>query len=345
LNTDILLGPEEALDVVASPSSASIAEEAAILYASGQVEAAEHALRASLADAGRNDRLPWWMLFDLYQARGREQDFESVAIDYASRFETSPPPYLPPAPPSASPAASQAFVGATPTASLSGRLDEGVETPLAHVLASASSPVVRVEFQAITAATPEGSALLLDALQRLRRAGREIVLAGADQLLAVLRPMLVIGERTAGQAPWLLLLELLLLANREKDFEETAMDFCVTFEVSPPSFEAPARAAVNVAASTARAGDRFLLPGIVEGDGGALLAALQEHAGRHQDLVLDCSRLARIDYGAASFLIARLRQLAEAGHAVELRDLNHLVAALLRLLGVGADVRLHTHKY
>ena len=31
--------------------------------------------------------------------------------------------------------------------------------------------------------------------------------------------------------------------NREKDFEETAMDYCVTFEVSPPSFEAPARTA------------------------------------------------------------------------------------------------------
>ena len=345
LDTDVLLGPEDVPDAAAPASSASIVEEAAILYASGQLDAAEQALRASLAEAGPGERLPWWMLFDLYQVQGREQDFESVAIDYASHFETSPPPYLPPHHLSQQPAAGQAFAGATPTASLSGRLDEGIAAPLAHVLAPSSSPVVRVEFHAITAATPEGSALLLDALQRLRRAGREIVLAGADQLLAVLRPMLAIGERTAGQAPWLLLLELLLLANREKDFEETAMDFCVTFEVSPPSFEAPAHAAVNVAASPARAGDRFLLPGVVEGDSNALLAAIGEHAGRHQDLVLDCSRLARIDYGSASVLITRLRQLADEGHGVELRDLNHLVAALLRLLGVATDVRLYTHKY
>jgi hypothetical protein len=28
-----------------------------------------------------------------------------------------------------------------------------------------------------------------------------------------------------------------------------------------------------------------------------------------------------------------------------LRDLNHIVAALLRLLGIGDRVRLYTHKY
>jgi anti-anti-sigma regulatory factor len=67
-------------------------------------------------------------------------------------------------------------------------------------------------------------------------------------------------------------------------------------------------------------------------------------------LVLDCSRLARIDYAAAMALGALLRQLAgecrrrrgdAAKRSIELRDLNHLVAALLRLLGVG-DTRVCT---
>jgi hypothetical protein len=166
--------------------------------------------------------------------------------------------------------------------------------------------------------------------------------------------MLAIGERGSGEAPWLLLLELLLLLNREKDFEETAMDYCVTFEVSPPSFEAPARAAVSVSAtagSDAAAGDRFLLPGLVEGGSAALLEAIEAYASQHVSLVLDCSRLARLDYAAATALDARLRQLAaDAGgtgarRSIELRDLNHLVAALLRLLGVGDYARLYAHKY
>jgi ABC-type transporter Mla MlaB component len=357
LNTADLLVEEGMPDTAIAPSSAPAVEEAAILYANGQIEAAEAALRECLDGACRSERQPWWMLFDLYQATGREAAFESIAIDYASHFETSPPAYAPLYAPAAQ-AAGQPYSGVTPTASLSGQLDATAGAQLARVLAS-SGAIVRLEFGTIAAATPEGCAVLLEALQTLRRDGRELVVAGADHLLAVLRPMLAIGERGAGEAPWLLLLELLLLMNREKDFEETAMDYCVTFEVSPPSFEAPARAALSVGASSggsAAAGDRFLLPGLVEGESAALLKAIEAYAGQHASLVLDCSRLARIDYAAAMALGASLRQLASAGskdgsdggdnkRSIELRDLNHLVAALLRLLGAGEHARLYAHKY
>jgi ABC-type transporter Mla MlaB component len=359
LNTVDLLVEEGLPDAAVAPSSAPAVEEAAILYANGQLDAAEYTLRACLEGACRSERQPWWMLFDLYQASGREAEFESIAIDYASHFETSPPAYLPahlPArlpgsAPLAAQSSGQPFAGVTPTATLSGQLDATVGAHLARVLAPASGPLVRLEFSTIASATPEGCAILLEALQTLRREGRELMVAGADHLVAVLRPMLAIGERGAGEAPWLLLLELLLLMNREKDFEETAMDYCVTFEVSPPSFEAPARAAVRVSVSTsaAAAGDRFLLPGLVEGDSAALLAAIGAYAGQHTSLVLDCSRLARIDYTAANALGAQLRLLASdpggAPRSIELRDLNHLVAALLRLLGVGEHARLYAHKY
>jgi ABC-type transporter Mla MlaB component len=104
----------------------------------------------------------------------------------------------------------------------------------------------------------------------------------------------------------------------------------------------------------AAAGDRFLLPGLVEGAGTALLDAIDAYAAQHAALVLDCSRLARIDYAAAMALGSKLRQLAgtagaeaakETQRSIELRDLNHLVAALLRLLGVGEHARLYAHKY
>jgi ABC-type transporter Mla MlaB component len=364
LNTADLLvedGLDGLPDAAVAPSSAPAVEEAAILYANGQLEAAEGALRSCLDGASRSERQPWWMLFDLYQASGREAEFESIAIDYASHFETSPPAYspayLPPhltphlthQAPLAAQAAGQPFAGVTPTATLSGPLDATAGAHLARVLAPSAGPLVRLEFGTIASATPEGCAVLLGALQTLRREGRELMVAGADQLVAVLRPMLAIGDRSAGEAPWLLLLELLLLMNREKDFEETAMDYCVTFEVSPPSFEAPARAAVSVSTSAASGGDRFLLPGLVEGDSAALLAAIDAYAGQHASLVLDCSRLARIDYTAANALGAQLRLLAGNGgggrRSIELRDLNHLVAALLRLLGVGEHARLYAHKY
>jgi ABC-type transporter Mla MlaB component len=105
---------------------------------------------------------------------------------------------------------------------------------------------------------------------------------------------------------------------------------------------------VGATAGDAAAGDRFLLPGLVEGNSTALLDAIDAYAFQHAVLVLDCSRLARIDYAAAMALGSRLRQLAggdDEQRSIELRDLNHLVAALLRLLGVGEHARLYAHKY
>ena len=322
-------------------ASAPAVDESAILYANGQLDAAEQLLRASLPTLGRAERLPWWMLFDLYQADGREEAFESVAIDYASHFETSPPAWkpLPAAPDAARPGPG---VGVAAVEAFGPAIDAGVAERLKRVL-DAQAPVVRLDFGRVTAIDADGAARLLVALQNLRSAGRELVLAGADTLLDTLRPMLAIGQRGASPAPWLLLLELLLLTNREKQFEEAAMDYCVTYEVSPPSFEAPLR--VSTAAPAPGHGDRFMLPPVVSGPDGALLAAIDAYAQERETLVLDCSRLARIDYAAAGSLLARLDAHGAAGRTVELRELNHLVATLLRLLGAGDGAQLYPHRY
>jgi hypothetical protein len=330
----------------AAPASAPVVEESAILYANGQAGLAERMLLDSLADLGRSERQPWWMLFDLYQAQGRERDFENIAIDYASHFETSPPAYTSRLPQDSQTAA---CAGVAPSVRLSGALDGGAAPRLQAVLATPGAPV-RLDFTAVSSASVDGCAALLSALQALRASGREAVLAGADGLIAVLRPMLAIGERAGGAAPWLLLLELLQRLDREKDFEETAMDYCVTFEVSPPSFEA---AALQSAAAMPRAGaagtpeQRFLLPAVVDGDIAPLLAALDAYAAADpfQPVVLDCTCLARIGFGAAATLHGALSRLAADARQVELRELNHLVAALLRLLNYPDCARLYAHRY
>ena len=333
-------------DAAAAPASAPVVEESAILYANGQAALAEQMLRAALPELGRSERQPWWMLFDLVQAAGRERDFDSIAIDYASHFETSPPAYVNRLPASTP---QGAVAGIAPAARFTGILDLDVAARMQALQSSGGGPV-RLDFSGIASATTAGCAALLAALQALRAARREIVLAGADALLAVLRPMLAIGERSSGKAPWLLLLELLQLLHREKDFEETAMDYCVTFEVSPPSFEAlpqPSQASAAADAGTLMPEQRFMLPAVVEGDLKALSAAIAAYAAMDpaSPVVLDCTRLVRIDFGAAGQLHACLGRLAVDGRRIELRDLNHLVAALLRLLNYGDCARLYAHKY
>ena len=342
LATTELLADDDLPDAPAYPQTPPVIEEIAILYANAQLAVAEQMLIDNLPGLGREDRSVWWMLFDLYQASGRQDDFDNIAIDYASSFETSPPswaPLLPPGTPE------HGYAGVTPTETFAGLLDASCATQTARLLDVAEQqPVLRLEFARISAVTPEGCALLLAALSRLRQRERELIVAGAADLAELLRANIEIGQRDASEAPWLLLLEVLQLMNREKDFEETAMDYCVTYEVSPPSFVAPSKVATAPNAPATAASERFLLPPVVEGDTGALFAAIDAYVAGASVVLLDCSRLARLDYAAASALLNRLRPVADEKR-IELRDVNHLVAALLKLLGFTDIARLFPHKY
>ncbi|SFL74054.1 hypothetical protein SAMN02982985_01304 [Rugamonas rubra] len=329
----------------APPHSAPVVEESAILYANGQAELAEQMLQASLAaqagaEPGQRDRTVWWLLFDLYQLGGRQERFDDLSIDYASVFETSPPAWR-----AAAPAA--AWAGVAPGAVLAGPLDQRLAPQLERLaaLAKGGGPL-RLELGGLEAATAAGCALLLPALRALQAGGRELVVTGAAELAGRLRAPLRVGQRDDGAAPWLLLLELLQLLGREKDFEECAMDYCVTFEVSPPSYAAAPKVATAAPQPSAAAAERFVLPALVGGaDAAALLAAVRGYAEGRGGLVFDCSRLARIEFGAAHQLVAALQALAAAGKKLELRDLNHPVAALLRLLGCADIAKIYPHRY
>jgi ABC-type transporter Mla MlaB component len=347
LATTELLADDYVSDVPMQVTTAPVIEEIAIMYANNEIEVAEHLLLESLADVGQTDRTVWWMLFDLYQASGRRDDFDNVAIDYASRFETSPPSWTS-LPPLDAVNTSTSRSGVTPTEAFTGTLDASIEPQFQRLLALVGkSPMFRLEFGRVKAVTPEGCTLVLSGMKGLRAGGGELIVAGAAELSDLIRANIAIGDRDASEAPWLLLLSLLQLMNKEKDFEETAMDYCVTYEVSPPSFEAPTNIAAAAAASlrAPSTSDRFMLPPLIDGFSSSLFDSIETYAQDVDPVVLDCSRLGRVDYSAASTLLTRLRPLHTADKHIEFRDMNHLVAALFKLLGYPSISRLFPHKY
>ena len=343
LDTTLLLSDDDVPQAAVEAETAPVVEEIAILYANGQLDAAQQLLGASVADTGHGDRTVWWMLFDLYQVNGQQDQFDNLSIDYASTFETSPPPWNAPAKLAA---ASPGWAGVTPTEAFIGTLDAHIAPQLDRLRQlAADNPVLRLEFTRVTAIEPAGCELMLQTLRQLQAQQRELILVGASELAQQIRDNIAVGRREDTEAPWLLLLELLQLLNREKSFEQIAMDFCVTFEVSPPSFTAPHKVATATAQHISTSPDRFMLPPIIEGQLGPLLPAIQDYAEQYQTLVFDCSRLTRLDYAAANQLLGSLQAWVKAGKKIEFRDVNHLVTALLRLLGFADIARIYSHKY
>jgi hypothetical protein len=60
---------------------------------------------------------------------------------------------------------------------------------------------------------------------------------GDAQLQKVLQNATPSGSRDTAQNWWLLRMEALRVTNRPDDFELAALDFCVTYEVSPPAWD------------------------------------------------------------------------------------------------------------
>ena len=342
--TQLLLSETYAGTAALSVSEAvPVIEEAAILYANGQTGVAEQMLQQAIEENQLGDAAMtvWNMLFDLYLVTGRRQEFEQLSIGFANKFETSPPAWINVA--EQRQGAGQA-AGAAPVVHFSGKLDGGIVKQLERVQSlAANHRALRLEFARITEVNPVGCGILLNVLTRLQKSGNDLILVGSHELANKIRAIIQVGRRAETEAPWLLLLEILRLLNLEKDFEETSIDYCVTFEVSPPAFVAPQNKVTTATEETVEPkaqGEQFMMPTVIEGKTAPLIAAIHSYAESHKPAVIDCSRLIRVDFGAAGYLLTGLAPLAASGAQIELHNVNHLVAALFRVIGLNDLVRI-----
>lgn len=335
-STDVLLGADlrgPGLEVNAS-QAAPVLEEAAILFANEQDAVAEQMLRMAIADNADGGTDAWLMLFDLYQATARQTEFEHLSLDYARCFETSPPAWRK--------TQATATGGRTlPSVAFAGKLDAGIIKLVERVQKIADEhQALRLEFGRVTEVAPVGCGLLLRLLKKLQH--HDVSVTGANELAARIRAIIELGRRDETEAPWLLLLEVLRLQNREHEFEETSIDYCITFEVSPPPFVPPVHrsGAQQEEPENAANGSAFLMPAVVDHRTDQLLAAINSHASLHDPLVLDCSRLDRVDFSAAGQLMMGLAPLARNGRTIEMQDVSRLVSALFSMIGLSDIARI-----
>lgn len=354
LSTEFLLGDaNNTISIeVADSETAQAIEEAAILFANDQMDMVEQVLHTAIAEdkLGENAQTAWWMLFDFLQITGKRTEFESLSIEYAGKFETSPPSWQNMAQADTTGAytgTSSTRATAVPAVAFSGKLDGSIIKLLERVqkLAEANR-ALRLEFARVAEVDPVGCGLLLRILKKLQASEHDLVLVGAPDLIEKIRAILQVGRRDETEAPWLLLLEILRLLNRESEFEEASIDYCVTFEVSPPAFVAPRNnVSTDEESSSAKSEtDSFVLPVIVDGRSAQVLPAIENFVASHDPAIIDCARLNRLDFTSAGQLLSMFAPLHASGKTIEMQNVNHLVASLLRVIGLADVARILPRK-
>ncbi len=325
-------------------------EEAAIRFANGDDTGCEAALLA-LVEA----QMPvpvalraWAALFDMYRATGQQVRFDAMAIEFSLRHQRQAPAwYVIGVPETAIP------VPATPGAVLGwaspALLDAAQVTDLAVQLAGFDGAAAQLDWSALDAVQPAALAPLADSLAQLAGRALRVSAPGAARLEQLLRHHTVSGQRTQAAAWWRLRLAWLRLTQRPEEFDLVALDYCITYEVSPPPWEeARCTWVAEDAAGTAagrplpvRPAPRSGVPpaavhlsGVVVGDAMAALASGGGQPSTGQPLVVDCAQLVRIDFAAAGSVLNWAAAQQAGGQRLEFRDMHRLVAVFFHVIGL-----------
>lgn len=308
-------------------------EQAVVLFANSQDAAARALLETFIrAYPGSEGRRFWQLLFDLLQVTNDRAAFETLGVEFAETCETSPPTWR-----EQQPAAVCAKSGGR-LLTLQGILTEDGQSPLAEIARVVNEKqAAAVDCAKLVGCDDEVAGQLAELLTRARKLGIALTLSNPEAFLARLNDRLTVGE--AAHAPaWQLLLELLQRHGTQEQFEERAVDYAVTFELSPPSWEAlhPATSVVPPSAPR-RADDAFYLAGELKSSRFEELVAVIEG----QELpVLDFSGVPRMDFFSAGQLVNRLAPYKAAGREIIIRSPNHLVAELMAVVGLNKQARI-----
>lgn len=329
-------------------------EEAAIAFANGDAIGAEAALLALLAQRAAQPELQlpvWQALFDLYRAAGMAERFEVLAIDFAARFGRSAPLWFALSAQSGwvAPRAAAAATGTRAWRwSAPAQLTRQSVAALQRAKAAAAAPWTLV-WTALERIDADALAPFERLINEWAQTPGQIVFLDAEVLARRLQALTVSGEREAPEDGWRLRMAALRLMDQPDNFELVALDYCVTYEVSPPSWTQPRSSYLNALEELPDATAPVVelpvgggLVGCIESDATPWLLALESQALPDRPLVVDCSELIRLDFAAAGSVLNWSARMQAQGVDLHFERLHQLMAAFFGMIGISDHAQLHT---
>ena len=349
-------------------------EEAAILFANGDDAGAEAGLFEILRPGAShtNHVYTWLTLFDLYRATGEQAKFESAALEFAEHFSRSAPQWF------SLPDMVKALVQPGEKSGHESMVTDWI-CPSVMSLQSVgslnsamtrSSMPWRLDWRYLKSIEISALESLLKIFSDWAVQPVQLRFLGEAQLQMVLIDSTPSGERATDTRWWQLRMEMLRIIHRPDDFELTALDFCVTYEVSPPAWEvarcvykslddegdAMGRATIigepttetNYSTLLELGGDsmldfpssksiRFLsvdLSGQIQGDAVGVLDRLEASLTGADRMQISCAKLIRVDFSAAGMLLNWVSARRAENRIVEFSEVNRLVTAFFNVIGI-----------
>ena len=377
-------------------------DEAVIAFANADFEPCERLLVTLTRAGGLRARHAetWLVLFDLYRAIGEQAKFEALALEYASQFGWSAPQWfsLPQLVGDAQRAAADAgdagrsgFARGSGTGSAEERrarlqaldaqagwvcpayVDAEAVARLASVSLQLAQPWV-FDWVGLTHIDALACARLSELFRSWMPQRLEMRWLGGERLFTVLADAAPNGARDADPAYWQLRLDAARMTNRADQFDEIAIDYCITYEVSPPSWE-PVRCAVRIAnagANTSTAASPLsiasatstnfveslqledagtvqvgtvALSGQLVGDISATLRQMDLELGAASIINVSCARLIRVDFIAAGDLLNWVLARHAQHRSVAFFDAHRMVALFFGAMGINEHARVKVRNF
>ena len=351
-------------------------DEAVIAFANADFEQCEQALTSLTGPAGARAQHAetWLVVFDLYRATGQQHKFESLALDYAQQFGWSAPQWFS-MPKLVAEAASEERPSSSRIEGQVGwvcpnHLDADGVADLASRALQMPLPWV-FDWSSMQSIDAEASGRLSELFRSWIPQDLDMRWLSGERLFTVLQEAAPTGVRDADPAFWQLRLDALRMTNRPDQFDEAAIDYCVTYEVSPPSWEA-ARCVVRIAGSNLATTQPPLsvvsdvstsfhesqiaaesgivqvgtveLSGQLVGDIAATLAKMDTELGTAKIVNVSCARLIRVDFIAAGDLLNWVLARRAENRAVSFVEAHRMVALFFGAMGINehANVKVRT---
>ena len=377
----------EAQSAVA-PDTASFAhdpelDEAAVRFANGDLKGAEASLVALLnrAPAADGSFEVWMTLFDLYQATDQQERFDTAAIDFATRFGRSAPAWF----------SIPGQTGQTATAALAVGVagDNGLGWTCPSVLNAAAvaglqnsmqrsaAPSAHMDWSNLGSIDLAAVGALAAVVSGWAHQALQLTFVDGDRLENVVKSQTRAGDASVEAAWWQLRLDLLRIMQRHDAFDMVALEYCITYEVSPPSWQdvrcsyksqdvlLEGGGYVSTFSSTSAGGSEFRdsdagphlahgvstpsvsmgsLAGLVLGDASEALAAVASRVENAPLLVVSCDHLMRIDFSAAGSVLNWAAAQQSADRQVHFTGLHRLVAIFFNVIGINEYAKVFVRR-